>query len=138
LKLYNVNGRLVGKDVVKYRINWNKKCRSKIQFKVKQFLAPYWRNHICFEEFPVFGTRLKVDMINFTRKVAVEVQGKQHYSFNKFFHANSRMKYLDSIKRDSQKYQWLEMNNIKLIEVLEDEVDTLSKKFFYDKFDLAL
>ena len=77
-------------------------------------------------------------MINFTRKIAVEVQGEQHYSFNKFFHANSRMKYLDSIKRDSQKYQWLEMNNIKLIEVLQDEVDNLSKKFFYDKFDLVL
>ena len=77
-------------------------------------------------------------MINFTRKVAVEVQGKQHYSFNKFFHANSRMKYLASIKRDNQKHQWLEMNNIKLVEVLEDEVDILSKKFFYYKFDLAL
>jgi hypothetical protein len=77
-------------------------------------------------------------MINFTKKVAIEVQGKQHYSFNKFFHANSRMKYLASIKRDSQKYQWLETNNIKLIEVLEDEVDNLSKKFFYDKFDLVL
>ena len=77
-------------------------------------------------------------MINFTKKVAIEVQGKQHYSFNKFFHANSRMNYLASIKRDSQKYQWLETNNIKLIEVLEDEVDNLSKKFFYDKFDLVL
>ena len=77
-------------------------------------------------------------MINFTKKVAIEVQGKQHYSFNKFFHANSRMKYLASIKRDSQKYQWLEMNGIKLIEILEDEVDILSKKFFYDKFDLVL
>ena len=55
MKLFNVNGKLVGKDVVKYRINWNKKCRSKIQFKVKQFLLPYWRNHICFEEFPVYG-----------------------------------------------------------------------------------
>jgi len=138
LKLYNVNGRIVGKDVVKYRIKWNKKCRSKIQYKVKQFLKPYWKNHICFEEFPVFGTRLKVDMINFTRKVAIEVQGNQHYSFNKFFHSNSRLKYLESIRRDNQKQNWLELNKIKLIEILENEVDNLSKKFFYEKFNLKL
>ena len=138
MKLYNVNGRLVGKDVVKYRIKWNKKCRSKIQYKVKQFLKPYWKNHICFEEFPVFGTRLKVDMINFTRKVAIEVQGNQHYSFNKFFHSNSRLKYLESIIRDNQKQNWLELNKIKLIEILENEVDNLSKKFFYEKFNLKL
>lgn len=138
MKLYNVNGRIVGKDVVKYRIKWNKKCRSKIQYKVKQFLKPYWKNHICFEEFPVFGTRLKVDMINFTRKVAIEVQGNQHYSFNKFFHSNSRLKYLESIRRDNQKQNWLELNKIKLIEILENEVDNLSKKFFYEKFNLKL
>ena len=138
MRLFNVNGKLVGKDVVKYRINWNKKCRSKIQFKVKQFLLPYWRNHICFEEFPVYGTRLKVDIINFTRKIAIEVQGNQHYSFNKFFHSNSRMKYLDSIRRDNQKIEWLELNNIKLVEILENEVQDLSKKFFYDKFEIDL
>ena len=71
---------------------------SKIQFKVKDFFKDYWQNHICYEEFPVFGTRMKVDLINFTRKIAVEVQGDQHNQYNKFFHGGSRDKYLASIK----------------------------------------
>mgnify|MGYP003130128419 FL=1 len=48
------------------------------------------------------------------------------------------MKYLDSIRRDNQKIEWLELNNIKLVEILENEVEDLSKKFFYDKFEIDL
>ena len=48
------------------------------------------------------------------------------------------MKYLDSIRRDNQKIEWLELNNIKLVEILENEVQDLSKKFFYDKFEIDL
>jgi len=48
---------------------------------------------------------MKVDMINMTKRIAVEVQGAQHESFNKFFHGNSRANYLKSIKRDYHKKQ---------------------------------
>jgi len=138
MRLYDVNKRLRNKLVTKYLIDWNKKSRSKIQFKVKQFLKTYWKAHVVFEEFPVYGTRLKVDILNATIKVAIEVQGKQHSSFNKFFHGNSRAKYLASIKRDFQKSQWLELNKYKLIEIEEDEVDLLSKEFFLKKLRLKL
>ena len=103
MRLFNINGRLISKNVTKYKIDWEKPCRSKIQFKVKDFFREYWQNHICYEEFPVFGTRMKVDMINFTRKIAVEVQGEQHNEYNKFFHGGSRDKYLPSIKRYMKK-----------------------------------
>ena len=138
MRLYDVKKRLRSKSVAKYSVDWGKKSRSKIQFKVKQFLKPYWKSHIVFEEFPVYGTRLKVDILNATIKVAVEVQGKQHSSFNSFFHSNSRAKYLASIKRDFQKSQWLELNKYKLIEIEQDEVDLLSREFFRKKFDLKL
>ena len=124
--------------MAKYSIDWDKKSRSKIQFKVKQFLKTYWKSHVVFEEFPVYGTKLKVDILNATIKVAVEVQGRQHSSFNKFFHGNSRAKYLASIKRDFQKSQWLEMNNYKLIEVEESEIDLISKQFFEENFQIKL
>ena len=91
-----------------------------------------------YEEFPVFGSRMKVDIINMTRKIAVEVQGSQHSNFNAFFHNNSRAKYLESIKRDVKKAQWLEKNNISLIEIDEKEAYKLSKEFFKEKFDLDL
>ena len=138
MRLYDANKRLRNKSVTKYLIEWDKKSRSKIQFKVKQFLKTYWKAHVVFEEFPVYGTRLKVDILNATIKVAIEVQGKQHSSFNKFFHGNSRAKYLASIKRDFQKSEWLELNKYKLIEVEEGEVDRLSEGFFQKKFGLKL
>lgn len=138
MRLYNIHGRLIGKNVVKYRINWDGKSRSKIQFKTKQFLKKYWLNHVVFEEFPVYGSRMKVDIINATKKIAVEVHGPQHSEFNKFFHKNSRLNYLKSIKRDVSKERWLEANGFQLVEIYHNEVDTLSEGFFKETFQIIL
>jgi hypothetical protein len=126
MRLRSITGRLVNRNVSKYLIDWSKKSRSKIQFKTKQFLKEYWKNHIVYEEFPVYGTRLKVDILNATKKIAVEVNGKQHSSFNKFLHDGSRQKFLQSIKRDCKKFDWLESNDFEVIEIEEDEVPLLS------------
>ena len=138
MRLYNVYGKLVYRTVNRYIIKWDGKSRSKAQFKVKQFLKPYWLANIVYEEFPVYGTRMSVDILNATKKIAIEVQGKQHSNFSRFFHANSRMKYLESIKRDLKKAEWLEKNNFKLIEVEYNEVDQLTKSFFEKKFNTVL
>jgi very-short-patch-repair endonuclease len=81
---------------------------------------------------------MKVDLLNATLKVAIEVNGKQHSEFNKFFHSNSRVKYLDSIKRDFKKAEWLDKNKFKLIEIEENEIGEMSKTFFKEKFGLIL
>jgi|TARA_B100001939_G_scaffold326777_1_gene320528 hypothetical protein len=138
MRLFNINGRLQKKSVSKYLINWNKKSRSKVQFKTKKFLEPFWRGHIVYEEFPVYGSRMTVDILNATKKLAVEVQGKQHGEFNKFFHSNSRLKYLEGIKRDIKKAEWLENNGFILLEIEEDEVDSLSLEFFLEKFGMSI
>ena len=129
MRLYNIKGKLQSKLVTRFLIDWNKKSRSKIQFKVKQFLKSYWENHVVYEEFPVYGTRMKVDILNATKKIAVEVNGRQHSSFNAFFHNNSRANYLASIKRDVQKREWLEKNGFTLIDIEENEVNQLSEDF---------
>jgi len=137
MRLYNVYGRLARKNVTKFKMDWDKKSRSKIQFQVKQFLKPFWSGHVVFEEFPVYGTRLKVDILNATRKIAVEVQGQQHEKFNPFFHQN-RANFLKSVKRDTQKYDWLILNDFKVIEINYDEVGSLSKNFFETKYNCKL
>ena len=138
MKLYNIAGKLAYKSVNKYRIEWEKKCRSNIQFEVKQFFKPYWISHICYEEFPVYGTRMKVDMINMTKRIAVEVQGAQHESFNKFFHGNSRANYLKSIKRDYHKAVWLENNNFKVLEIKKEDLASLSREYILEKFEVSI
>ena len=137
MRLFNVYGRLVHKNVTKFKMDWDKKSRSKIQFKVKQFLKPYWCGHVVFEEFPVYGTRLKVDILNATRKIAVEVQGQQHETLNPFFHQN-RANFLKSIKRDVKKFEWLELNEFQVIEINYDEVEALDKNFFESKYNCKL
>jgi hypothetical protein len=135
--LFNVKGKLVSKPVGRFRINWDKKSRSQLQFSVKQFLRPFWATHVVYEEFPVYGSKLKVDILNATIKVAIEVNGPQHDSFH-YFHNGSPSAYLQGIKRDFVKLEWLEKNNFKLIEIRYDEVPLLTQAFFLERFGVTL
>ena len=138
MKLYDITGRLVNRNVGRYKIDWDAACRSKFQFEVKQFFKSFWFGQICYEEFPVYGTRMKVDLINMTKRIAVEVQGAQHDEFNKFFHNNSRATYLRSITRDSDKRKWLENNDFKVLEILPKDLPELSRKYIKEKFSVSI
>jgi hypothetical protein len=138
MKLYNIYGRVVNRNVFKYLIKWDSKSRSKIQEKTKLFLKDYWENHVVYEEFPVYGSRMKVDLLNATKKIAVEVHGPQHTEFNKFFHNNSRLNFLKSIKRDVKKEEWLTLNKYTFVEIYYDEINDLSEKFFKDTYNIIL
>lgn len=132
-----MRGKLVHKNVSKYLIKWGGKSKSNIQFQTKQFLKTYWLGCICYEEFPVYGTRLQVDILNATLRIAIEVNGPQHSQFH-YFHNKQPFNYLAGVKNDVAKMKWLELNQFKLIEINFDEVDKLSKNFFKEKFDVIL
>ena len=111
------------KNAKKYLIDWDKPSRSKFQTYVKEFLRPYWKNDIVFEEFRVVGSRLTLDFYNANKKIAVEVQGAQHTKYVKFFH-KTRLKYRDQLKRDEKKLDFCKANNIKLAEIYpQDEIN---------------
>lgn len=118
-----------------YAIKWDGKCRSQFQFDVKQFLKKYWKNHMVFEEFPIPHTRMTLDIFNWTEKVAVEVQGQQHLSYNKFFHGPHRLKYLQQLKRDGSKLEFCEKHEIVLVEIYPKDI--LSEKLF-ESFGVTL
>lgn len=139
MRLKNINGREVSVSTAKYAIKWEGKSRSKVQRATKMFLKPYWQCCLVCEEFPVVGTRQTVDIINFNYKIAIEVQGKQHDTYNKFFHGkNTRTEWLSSIKRDNKKALWLERNGFVLCEIYEWEVKDLTPEFFLQKFNVVL
>tara|TARA_B100001778_G_scaffold329298_1_gene330035 strand:+ start:119 stop:529 length:411 start_codon:yes stop_codon:yes gene_type:complete len=119
----------------KYLIDWDAPSRSKIQFRAKQFLKKYWSHQIVFEEFPVAGTKLSLDLYNANKKIAVEVQGKQHTTYVPFFHQGNRANYISQLKRDQDKLKFCELNDIILIEIYES--DDISKKLF-QKFGVEL
>jgi hypothetical protein len=116
------------KNIHKYSVNWDGKSRSKFQSDVKQFLKPYWKNHIVFEELPIPHTKLTFDLFNYNLGVALEVQGAQHLSYNKFFHGNTRVKFLQQLKRDDYKLQFCEKNSIVFVEIYPKDI--LSKELF--------
>jgi hypothetical protein len=137
-RLLNLDGKLVTKYVTKYLIDWDGKSASKLQFKAKQFLKTYWSSCEVYEEFPVFGSRMRVDIVNMSYNIAVEVNGSQHRKYNRFFHAGSIEKYRASLARDAKKHEWLRMNDFQLIEIEDHEIDKLSKEYFFEMFNLEL
>jgi hypothetical protein len=108
----------------RYRIDWDSPSRSKIQYKVKKILEDLWRGHVVFEEFPVAGTRMSLDFYNANKKIAIEVQGKQHFKYVPHFHGKNKINFISQLRRDSQKKEFCEINKIKLVEIYEgDEIN---------------
>jgi len=137
MRLKSTSGKLINKSVTSYLIDWDGKSRSIAQFDVKSFLKTYWKSHIVYEEFPVYGTRLKVDILNATKKIGIEVHGPQHEEFH-YFHNGSRTAYLKGIKNDQIKAQWLGDNGFQHVIIYTKEISELSKVFFLDKFGINL
>ena len=137
MKFKNIFGKEVNKTINKFLVDWNKPCKSKVQFNVKKFFEHCWATHVVVEEFPVFGTRMKCDLINFTKKIAVETHGLQHDKFVKYFH-KTKTGFKNSVKRDLQKYQWLETNGFRIIEIFENELINLSPEWVKEKFDIEI
>ena len=121
--------------IQKYMIDWDGDSKSKFQKSVKDFLKKYWERQVIFEEFPVAGTRMTFDFYNANDKIAIEVQGGQHTKYVPFFHGGYKSNYLMQLKRDHQKHDFCELNDIKLVEIYEK--DKLSKSFF-KKLDISL
>jgi hypothetical protein len=117
MKFKTINGSTAElKNAKKYLIKWKGKSRSKFQLSVKDFLHPYWKNDIVFEEFRLVNTLLSFDFYNANKKIAIEVQGGQHTKYVEFFHG-SRFKYLQQLKRDEKKLKFCEANEITLVEI---------------------
>lgn len=120
-------------NVSPYRVSWDKACKSKFQFNVKQFLRGYWEGDDCYEELPVVGTLLTCDFVNFSKMIAVEADGKFHKTYVPFYHKN-RMGFLKSLKRDQQKDAWLRTIGFKIIRISEEEINKLNLEWLMEKF----
>lgn len=67
------------------------------------FQRPFYKIRPNFLRNEVTGFNLEIDLYNDDLKLAVEVQGDQHYKYNKFFHRNKEhflnQRYRDEIKK---------------------------------------
>jgi hypothetical protein len=130
--------KLVSINVNKYKIDWEKDGASKIERQFRDLIYPYWKNKIVLFQPLIPGTRLRLDFLNATNRLCVEIDGPQHNEFNKHFHNNSRAKFLASIGRDLKKDDWLRANNIKLVRLDSSDLDNFSIKYIQEKFDISI
>lgn len=137
MKFYPPNSnRPVNINVMKYMIDWDRAV-SKPQKKVKDFLLPYWRSHVVLEEFVVPRTRWRMDLINLTRKIAIEVSPIQHQQFVSFFHRD-KFRFGAAIKRDIEKQEWAVRNGFTFVEIFGEDINHLSKDWFINNYNITL
>jgi hypothetical protein len=102
-------------------IDWQGKSRSKLQEKCKAIIALYWGGDMVGEEQCVPSSKMAFDFVNFNKKLIVEVNGDQHYKYNKFFHNKNVFNFVASKARDDKKKRFAEENGFTLIEVKTPE-----------------
>jgi hypothetical protein len=88
--------------------------RGRFQSEVGECLAEAYPSQIILEEFPLPGENLTLDFFLPRKKLAIEVQGAQHYQYSEFFHKDKGA-FRASQERDKRKAQWCRINDVRLI-----------------------
>lgn len=118
MKFFDTNGREHKIDLRPSK--WPRKemgdGRGKFQSSVGDILNELYPLHHIFEEFQCVGERLFLDFFLPTKKIAVEVQGPQHNSFNQFFHEDKNA-FARQQENDKRKEKWCEINGIRLVKI---------------------
>lgn len=139
MKLTKLNSDKFINITVCSNIQWEEVVSSKIQKSVKDFLKKYWFHDPIIEEFYIPGSKLRIDLFNIRLKIAIEVSPSAvHCEYNKFFHRGNRFNFLDKVKKDEQKRNWCNINNIRLVELYDDDIKNISWELFRDKYNIEL
>jgi hypothetical protein len=110
-------------------MDWSRKV-SAPQKKVSDFLLPYWSGDIVLLEFRIPGSLLRIDILNISKKIAIEVSPDSiHRNFNPFMHKN-RSEFLKKLKSDQDKINWCEKSGIFMVELVDSDIETLSVETF--------
>jgi hypothetical protein len=99
--------------------------RSSLHLQAREILyAKYPTISIC-EEVTISlrkGETAYLDFFIPMLKIAVEVNGEQHFTFVKHFH-NTKAEFAKAKKRDCDKREWCRINGIQLIELNYNEIN---------------
>lgn len=119
-KFSTLDGKYYFINIDRFKVKWDGKSPSSIQFQAKQFFKQIWQRDIVCEEFPVkpkLRYNYRFDIINLTKKVVVEVHGSDaHIKYNPFWH-KTEDDFWDGVERDRIKQLWCEKFGYTLIEL---------------------
>jgi len=92
--------------------------KSSFHLKARQIITETFPTLQILEEVPITLRKSETLYLDFylpLKKLCIEVHGEQHYKFVPFYH-NNILSFLKSQKRDREKVEWCELNNIKYVE----------------------
>ncbi len=126
---------VIGLDGKTYRLKYGKireNCSSGHE-RARLLLKEQFPFYHFYEESYVDGgpTKLYLDFFNPKLKIAVEVNGRQHYEFVAYLHGTLE-NFRKQQKRDRQKLEWAELNGIKLIGLADNGTDSEWRKAISD------
>lgn len=123
-KIYSWNPVLSSND-----FNANTDYGSTYHIKARELLKVIFPFESVLEEVTLPGSStkindsLRVDFFIQKRKIGIEVHGEQHYSFNKHFFGSEK-NYKLALLRDKNKLEWFNRNNLRLIILPFDKVES--------------
>lgn len=95
--------------------------KSKLHLQIRELIKYKYPYDIVLEEVILPGSKrfktskdLIADFYVPNRMLILEAHGEQHYSYNSFFFKN-KFEFSKAKRRDFDKQQWCEMNNIRLV-----------------------
>lgn len=94
-----------------------KAAKSELHLATRILLHEIYNTATILEEITVYLRKKEIVYLDFyvpLYKLAVEVQGQQHYTYNEFYHGNQQ-NWLMYKKRDREKALWCENNGIRLV-----------------------
>jgi hypothetical protein len=91
--------------------------KSSFHLQARELITSTFPTLQILEEVPIPLRKSETLYLDFylpLKKMCVEVHGEQHYKFVGFYHTNM-MSFLKSQKRDREKEEWCEINQIKYV-----------------------
>lgn len=104
--------------------------KSSLHLEARSMIHEHFPTLQVLEEVPVNVRKTELLYLDFYLpliKKCIEVHGEQHYKFSRFFH-NTALGFIKHKKRDQDKKEWCELNNITHIELPFDKKDEWIKR----------
>ena len=96
--------------------------RSSLHLQARKLIASTYPTLQILEEVPITIRKNEILYLDFylpLKKICFEVHGEQHYKFIPFYH-NNILNFLKAQKRDREKQEWCEINNIRYVDLPYD------------------
>ena len=88
-------------------------CRSQLQYEIGELLQRRFPYDTILEDITIPRSKLSLDFFIPQRRIAIEVQGSQHFNQNSFFH-ETKTDFFRQQERDLQKAKFCSLNRITL------------------------